>query len=100
MFSQQGVPLPVREDNGCMTSGAAACLIADQFRCEHGVYNVYLPVNCSAFPFTTQQNTIVTSSHRLVGQLVTVDSTGTETRDKKAQFDLYINIEWPANSCP
>jgi hypothetical protein len=100
MTNQTGALLPVREDATCPASGNAACLKADQFLCEHGKYNIYLPVNCSAYPLTVASPTAFNSTQTLRAQLVTVDANGAETRETKASFALAFSITWAGNICP
>jgi hypothetical protein len=100
MTNLQGAPLPVREDNGCPLSGGAACMKADTFFCEHGRYNIFLPVNCSAYPLTAPSPSTFNSNQTLRAQLVTVDANGTESRETKASFSLAFSIAWAPNICP
>lgn len=89
--------LPVREDSLCPEKGtnlSVDCYRARQFQCEHGRYNVILPINCSHYFGIAQ------SVYRLVGQLVTVSDAGAETRNSQAKFDRFFTVNWASNSCP
>lgn len=88
--------LPVREDTLCPKNGVnlpAECFAARQFQCEHGRYNIVLPINCTAYSGQAQ------GVYRLKGQLVLVDPNGRETRDTKTAFDRFFTINWAPNSC-
>ncbi len=88
--------LPVREDSLCPKNGInlpAECFAARQFQCEHGRYNIILPINCTAYSGQAQ------GVYRLKGQLVLVDASGRETRDTKTAFDRFFTINWAANAC-
>jgi hypothetical protein len=88
--------LPVREDTLCPKEGTnlpPECFRARQFQCEHGRYNILLPINCSAYSGQAQ------SVYRLKGQLVLIDSQGRELRDTKTAFDRFFTVNWAANSC-
>lgn len=90
-------PIMVREDSICSLTAASVpndCFRAIQFRCEHGKYYVHLPINCGSYRQANQ------SMYRLLGQLVTVDSNGQETRDVKASFERYFSIGWGTGVCP
>jgi hypothetical protein len=90
-------PIPVREDALCPKEGLnlpADCFRATQFHCEHGRYEILLPLNCSAYRGQTQ------SLYRLTGQMVTFDSNSQEVRNTKAAFDRFFNIAWGLGSCP
>ncbi len=89
--------IPVREDTVCPKEASSLdveCYRATQFKCEHGRYNIHLPVNCSAYRNSTQ------STYRLKGQLVTYDKAGKEVRDTKAAFDRFFQIAWAPDACP
>ena len=63
-------------------------------RCEHGRYNAVIPVECAAYRGQTS------SLYRLLGQLVTRDAQGVETRANTAVFDRFLQIAWQLNACP
>ncbi|MEZ0393124.1 MAG: hypothetical protein ACAH59_12960 [Pseudobdellovibrionaceae bacterium] len=95
--ANQRIPVKMApQDNTCPEKGpwAESCYIAKQFKCEHGRYSIHLPLACSAYRGQSQ------STYRLLGQLVTVDSSGKETRDPKAAFDRFFQIAWSVNACP
>jgi hypothetical protein len=82
--------VPVRMDSMCPANTLNLpddCYRAIQFRCEHGRYNVVIPVSCSAYRGAAK------STLSVLGELVTVDANGNEVRDK-AKFDRQININW------
>jgi len=96
--ANQAVPVRVApQDNTCPESGAnlpAHCFVAQHFKCEHGKYYVHVPVNCSAYRGQSS------SLYRIIGQMVTVDDKGAETRDVKASFNRFFQIAWANNACP
>jgi hypothetical protein len=90
-------PIAVRQDTLCPANGVGLpsdCFRATQFRCEHGHYNILLPLNCGAYRNQSQ------GLYRLLGQLVTYDSNNNEVRDNKAAFDRFFQISWAPNACP
>jgi len=90
-------PIAVREDSLCPATGVGLsqdCFRSTQFRCEHGHYNIFLPLNCNAYRGQSQ------SLYRLVGQLVTYDKSNNEVRDNKAAFDRFFQISWAPGACP
>lgn len=96
---QSNQPVPVRvapQDNTCPEDGVGLppqCFVANQFKCEHGKYYIHIPINCSAY------RNQATSVYRLLGQLVTVDEKGVETRENKASFNRFFEIAWAPDSC-
>lgn len=97
LLDESNQQLPVREDTLCPKNGATLdleCYRATQFRCEHGKYNIVLPVSCGAYRYQSS------SLYRLTGQMVTYDENGNEVRDNKAAFERFFNIAWSPGACP
>jgi hypothetical protein len=70
------------------------CYTLVNARCEHGRYNAVVPVECAAYQGQSS------SLYRLLGQMVTKDEKGNETREAAASFDRFLQIQWVAGSCP
>jgi hypothetical protein len=97
LTDESNQPIPVREDTLCPKNGTglnADCFRATTFRCEHGHYNIVLPVSCQAY------RNLPTSLYRLIGQMVTYDDSGNEVRDTKASFERFFQIAWATGACP
>lgn len=86
---QSNVPIQIRPSASCPD-----CYTLVNARCEHGKYNAVIPVECSAYRGSSS------SLYRVLGQLVTKDSAGNETREASAAFDRFLQIAWVPGTCP